>query len=150
MPSFAAKCTVSSDRWSWIQWRRMLVGGRLSLINDQASISANQFPGSPQIMPLSLSHLHLSTTEAFFYFANCQSAFWLLRVMTQDTSQIRMNAGAQSLMTPLPCFVRRALFSGYLSPHYGLATGSSLTAPGPDSNILQAFLNLSHEECLTK
>lgn len=74
-------------------------------------------------------------------------------VMTQDTSQIRMNAGAQSLMTPLPCFVRCALFSGYLSPHYGLATGSSLVtapAPGPDSNILQAFLNLSHEECLTK
>ena len=37
-------------------------GGRLSLINDQASISANQFPQSPQIMLL--SHLHLSTTEA--------------------------------------------------------------------------------------
>ena len=37
-------------------------GGRLSLINDQASISANQFPLGPQIMLR--SHLHLSTTEA--------------------------------------------------------------------------------------
>ena len=36
--------------------------GRLSLINDQASISANQFPHSPQIMLL--SHLNLSSTEA--------------------------------------------------------------------------------------
>ena len=36
--------------------------GRLSLINDQASISANQFPRSPQIMLL--SHLNLSSTEA--------------------------------------------------------------------------------------
>ena len=78
--------------------------------------------------------------------------------MTQDTSQIRMNASAQSLMTPLPCFVRCALFSGYRSPLImAMACAESLVAhpvaapaPGPDSNILQAFLNLSHEECLTK
>ena len=57
-------------------------GGRLSLINDQASISANQFPRSPQIMLL--SHLNLSSTEAILLIDSQHFD----GVMAQDTALV--------------------------------------------------------------
>ena len=75
---------------------RELLGsrGRLSLINDQASISANQFPHSPQIMLL--SHLNLSSTEAILLIDSQHFD----GVMAQDTALL-VSMNAQSLMIAL-------------------------------------------------